>query len=186
MRLLLNNNYHISGLHSWVFISLSMKCISLIIWCTFINLSLYYFFFFYNFLSLTNFALIFFIYNFAFSPTIITRSRWLSVHTWSKLLHASYHTPTFASWALLNSAFLSTFTSTRLTNTFSINSNLGLFTNHNLFKSNFQWMLHRFHFFWTGFLATTSSSTKKLTKNIIHAVATTATIFYAFFTIFII
>lgn len=175
MRLLLNNYYHITRFNSWIFISLSMESVSLIIRSTFVDFCFYYLFFFYNFLSLTSLALIFFIYNFTLSSTIITRSRWLCVHTWSKLLHSSYHTSTFASWALLYSAFLTTFTSTRLTNTFSINGNLGLFTDHNLFKSNFQWMLHRFHFFGTGFL-TTTSSTKKLTKNIIHTAATAATI----------
>ena len=163
MGLFLYNNNYITWFSSWILISFAMESIRLIVWCSLVNLCINNFFFFYDFFTLTIFAFVFFVYHFTFTSTIITRSRRLSIHTRSKLLHSSNHTTTFTSSTFLDSTFFSTFTLARLTNAFSIYSNLCLFSYHYLFKSNFKRMLHRFHLFGAFLLTTTTSSAKHLT-----------------------
>ena len=110
-----------------------MKGILLVIWRTFVNLSLNNFLLLNYFLTLTILTLVLIINHFAFATAVITWTSRLSVHSWTKLLHTSNLAPTLAGRALLHSALFTTFSATRLANSLTIHSNFSLFTEHDFF-----------------------------------------------------
>jgi len=133
VRLLLHYNHNVTRFNTWILISFTVECILLVIWRTFVNFSLNNFLFFYYFFSLTILALVFLIDNFALTTAIITWTSGLSIHTWSELLHTSYLSPSLACRTFLYCALFTTFSSTRLANSLTINSNFCLFTHHDFF-----------------------------------------------------
>ena len=97
VRLFLHNDNNITGFDTWEFIGLAVEDVLLIVGRTLVNLSIKNFLLFYYFFTIAHFAFVLLVYRFTLSSAIITRTLRLSVHTWSKLLHTSYHASTFAS-----------------------------------------------------------------------------------------
>jgi len=147
MGLFLNNYNDIARLNTRVLISFTVEGVLLVIWCTLVDLSIDDLFLLYYFLTIAGFALILFIYNLTFATTIIARTRRLSVHAWSKLLHSCDHTTTFTCAALLNGTILAPFTGAGSTDAFAVYSNLSLFAHIDFLERHLKRVLHRLHFF---------------------------------------
>ena len=97
VRLFLHDDNNITGFNTWELISFAVEDVLLIVGRTLVNLSVKNFLLLYYFFTITHFAFVLLVYRFALSSAIVARTLRLSVHTWSKLLHTSYHTTTFAS-----------------------------------------------------------------------------------------
>jgi hypothetical protein len=147
-----------------------MKGLLLVIWRTFVNLSLNNFLLFNYFLTLKILTLVLIINHFAFAMAVITWTSRLSVNAWSKLLHVSNLAPTLAGRALLYSALFTTFSATRLAKTLTIYSNFNIFTEHDFFKHYFEWMLHGLHLLRATLLSSTATHSEETSKDVVHPV----------------
>ena len=181
MGLLLNYNDNITWLNTWIFVSFSVENICLVIWCTFVDFSFYYFLFFGNLFAIAALTFVLFINHFALTTTIVTRSTWLSIHTWSKHLHFCNHTSAFASATLLYSAIFASFAFAFTTDSLAIHSYFSLFTSVNFLEGNLKRMLNWLHFFWLLRLTAAHSTAKHLTENIIHTAMATSAFFETIF-----
>jgi len=140
MWLLLNDNNYVTRFLPWEFISLPMIRILSIVGRAFINFNIKNLFFLNHFFAITALAFVFFINNFTFSITNITRTLALSVHTWSNHLHPCNHTSATARSALLDSTFFTSFTFARSTNTLSVHSNFCPLARVNFLESHLEWV----------------------------------------------
>jgi hypothetical protein len=163
-----------------------MENILIVIWCTFVNISLKNFLFLYNFLAIASFTLIFLINYFTFAAAVIARALRLRVHTRSEHLHSSDHTTTFTSFALLNSALFATNTIAFRADALSVDGNFRRFACVNFLKSYFKWMHYGLSLFWASWLLSSTSHTEKSSKQIIHASCVSSSILYAIFSIFVV
>ena len=136
VRLLLDNNDNVSWLHTWVFISLTMEYVLLVVRCTLIDLSLNDFLLLDNFLSFAGLALVLLINDFALTTAVIAGTLRLAIHPRTDHSHFHNLTTTLARSALLDSTFFATFAITFSADTFTIDSYFSALATVNFFKSH--------------------------------------------------
>jgi len=186
MGLLLHDDDYITSFDAWVFVSLAVESVLLAIGCTLINLSIEYLLLLAHLFAIASLALVLLIDYLALTSASITRPSRLSVHSRSQLLHLCHLAATFALSTLLDSTFFTTQSLTSSTDPLTVDSNLGRLAHIDLFKGNFQRVLHGLHFLGTTFLSATAT-TKHLTQDVIHAsTATTSAFLKALLAIFIV
>jgi len=123
MGLLLSLDDNITWLNTWILISLAMESILVIVGGAFVDFSFQYFLLFYYLLAIADFAFIFIVDDLTCATTFIARALGLTVHAGSEHSHLHDHASTFTSIALLNGAFLATYTITSYANTLSVDCN---------------------------------------------------------------
>lgn len=170
-----NNNDDITGLGARVFISFSVEYVVIAIRRTLIDFSFNNFLLFADLLSIANFTFILLIDDFSLSTAFITRSLRLRVHARTELDHLGDHTTSLASSTLLDSAFFTSKTIATSADSLTVNSNLGLLSIVNFFKSDLEGVLDRLSFLRsTSFrLASATTSTHHI-EDISHTSATHA------------
>lgn len=125
MLLLLNHDYYISSLSIRVLISLTKKCDLFVIWSSFWNFNAEGFCLRKNLLAITFLTLLSFFNLLTSSLTNFTRHCHLSEHSRSNLSHSNLDSLAFTIRAFLNP--FSSFTSTFIAESISLNLNLSLF-----------------------------------------------------------
>lgn len=137
MRLFLNNNHNIAWLHAWVLIGLAVEDVLLVVRGAFVDFCLNYLFLLDDLFTIASLTFVLFINYLAFTIAIIAGALGLGVHAWSEHLHSGYHATTFATSALLYSAFFSTLTFTLCADSLTIDCYFGLLSTVYFFKSDF-------------------------------------------------
>lgn len=171
VRLLLHDNHDIAGLLSRILVCLSVERVLAIVWSALVNGSIDNFLLLGYLFTLACLALVGLVDNLAFSIAFFAGALALRVHTRSKLLHLGDDTSPTTWLALLNGAFFTSETTANLADAFPIDGNLRLFTIVNLFERALEWMHHGLAFL--GSLgspaASTTTTTKHLTQQVVHA-----------------
>ena len=124
--LLMNDDDDVTGLGAWVFVSFAVEGVLISVGCAFVDVNFNDLLLFHDLLSIAGLALVGVIDNFTLAAAVVTWSLGLSVHAWSELLHLHDHTSPSALWALLNCAFLASFTVTLLADALSVDGDFGL------------------------------------------------------------
>ena len=182
---LFDDNDDITWLLIRVLVSFTMECVFGTVGCTLINRHVDNLLLLLGLLSIANFALVGFIDDLTFASAVITRALRLRVHAGSKLRHTSHDTASAAGRTLLDSAFFATFATTCLTDSVSVDSNLGRLAIVNLFESTFQWVHDGLALLWSaGTWTTTAHAAEHLAEDVISAAA--ASFFETFLAILVI
>lgn len=173
VRLLLHDNYDITGFHSGILVSFSVERVLTVVGRTLIDRSFEDLLFLDDLFTIASLTLVLLINYFSLAATIVTRSLRLGVHARSEHLHASDHSTSLASSALLDSAFFASSAFALNADTFTVDSNLGGFSLVNLLKSHLKRVHNRLALLGATWLLASATS-KHLTEDVVHATGTAA------------
>lgn len=128
----------------------------MIVWCSFIEWNLNYFWILLNFFTITYFTFSSLSNNFTLSRTSVAMLLNLLIHSWTHLIHLNNDTFSFTCFAFLNT--LSTFSIARLATSSSAMLYFNYFAVVNILKGNFKSFFCRFYFCHLFFLSSLPSS----------------------------